>query len=157
MVSSTDEIHKKQFEIDAIVKAVPKETSSWLWGSKTTCLVRFIVSDNPKVLIGADPTSDRARLTLFANIPMGPLGNKKARIQLYDTDARIFFTSCDDNDDGDMDPFHLKLDPSVTYKNEGELPLILVLNRFVLRVSTNVRIAISAPRCHPPSLTLYAQ
>lgn len=84
VAGSSEEDHKEQFEIDAIVMEAPKETSSWLWGSKTTCRVRYdVVSEKPQVVSGADPSSDRARFTILACIPLGPLGNKKTRIQLY--------------------------------------------------------------------------
>ena len=37
---------------DHLVEAL--KTSSWLWGSKTTCRVRYVVSEKPQVVLGAD-------------------------------------------------------------------------------------------------------
>jgi hypothetical protein len=141
IAGSSEESHKEQFEIEAVVMEKPKEISSWLWGSKTTCRVRYVVSNKkPQVVIGADPSSDRARLTILANIPMGPLGKKKARIQLYDTDARAYFVPPKSKDKNPT--FEIKLDP-VGGTSKDELALVLLVNRFVVRVSSKVRIGLS--------------
>lgn len=139
IAGSSEEDHKEQFEIDAIVLEPPKETSSWLWGSKTTCRVRYVMPQKPEVVLGADPSSDRARLTILASIPLGPLGNKKTRIQLYETDVRAFVVSRAKKSPA----FEIKVDSTCGSCNEDELALILILNSFVIRVSSKVRIALS--------------
>ena len=97
------------------------------------------MSEKPQVVLGADPSSDRARFTILACIPLGPLGKKKTRIQLYETDVRAFVEPCSK----ESPVFELKVDSTCNHCSEDEIALVLILNRCVVRLSSKVRITLS--------------